>query len=680
EAELYCNKAVELFKTIGDESYLSSVYNNIGNVFTKSNLHEKALEYYNLSHELSIKSQDARNISLTALNIAEKNEQLGNYKIAAEYYRVYGDSTQAHYKRLVDTKFTEAEAKYQTEQKDKEIAQQELEIAQQKNNRNNWIIGSLLFIAIAIALFQWRINKQKRKKLLAESNYKNEQEINELRTKFLGNIAHEIRTPLTLISGNLDLALENYDQKDKAVQNIKTALSNSKKVVEDANEILELLKFEKNKTTIKLSPVNLNETLKRIFYAFNSLAEIKHLDLKYHSNISENYSTKLDIEKVEKILNNLISNAIKYSPANSKINFNAELIEEELVVKVTDYGQGIHFNETEKIFQRFYQSSQSNAVGGIGIGLSLAKEFSELLNGSLTVESELKKGSTFIFTLPVSRIDTIETSEQKDSKTEIISEEPQEEINLATTQKPKILIVEDNPEMCNYMVEILSQSYDCSTAFDGEEALVKIKENTYDLITSDIMMPKMDGFQLREKLNENAKYKYIPFILISAKTLEEDKVKGFNLGINDYIVKPFNKAELIARIKNLLINKKSREKWVLQQEDFNVDATSSEEKLLKKIEQTVIKNLSDENFKISDLAKNVGYSQRQLTRILKQYTGMSPVKFILEIRLQKAYQLLQNKTFYTLSEVRYDVGITSSPYFNKKFKERFGLNPSELLS
>lgn len=193
------------------------------------------------------------------------------------------------------------------------------------------------------------------------------------------------------------------------------------------------------------------------------------------------------------------------------------------------------------------------------------------------------------------------------------------------------------------------------------------------------MMPKMDGFQLREKLNEKEHLKNIPFILISAKTLEEDKIRGFKMGIDDYVVKPFSKNELLARVANLLTHKKQREKWHLQNQNLVTDTESSDTKLLKKIEQLVIENLSNEAYKIESLAQQVHYSQRQLTRILKQYTGMTPVQFILEIRLQKAYQLLQNKTHFTLSEVRYDVGISSSPYFNKKFKERFGIAPAEML-
>jgi len=627
------------------------------------------------------------------------------YHKKKEFEKAY--LTSVEMKNLMDSisifkateKFAEFDVKFKTAEKDKEIAIQQLEIAKQKSTRNKWIYSSLAFLLLGFTGFQWRNNKQKRDKLLAETNYKNEQEINELRTKFLGNIAHEIRTPLTLISGNLDLALENYDHKEKAVQNIKTALSNSKKVVEDANGILELLKFEKNKTTIKLNTVQLDQTLKRIFKSFASLAEMKQIKLVYQSNIEADITAKIDVEKVEKILNNLVSNAVKYSPSDSKIIFDAQLDnKQQLTVKVTDFGQGIHFNETEKIFERFYQSSESTAVGGIGIGLSLAKEFVEFLNGRLTVESELSKGSTFIFTLPIETA-VIESDSEKEIAPTIQKEVKQSEEPLSNKQtsaseeesstdssevtsssKPKILIVEDNPEMASYLEEILSKKYACEKAFDGQQALDKIKTNSYDLITSDIMMPKLDGFQLREKLNEDKDLKNIPFILISAKTLEEDKIKGFNLGIDDYIVKPFNKNELVARINNLLDNKYSREKWVLQNPEELEEIDSSQKQLLDKIKATVEKNISDEEFKIAELASSVGYSQRQLTRILKKYTGMSPVKFILEIRLQKAYFLLQNKAHFTLSEVRYDVGITSSSYFNKKFKERFGINPSELLS
>ncbi len=739
EANIYLKKVLTIYETtkITNPAVLAYYYMQKGDIYLKFNapyqitkatiekgiayndsIKNPQLKYFNLVNLAKLESKEKNysksneifntvlqgnfntglyNKSAIYQGLIENYSELKDYKnallISNKLFKLQ-DSISKNYS---SEKFAEFDAKFKTAEKDKEIAQQKLQLEQEKSKRNKLIFGSLGLLLLGFMGFQWNNNRQKRKKLLAETQLQKEQEVNELRTKFLGNIAHEIRTPLTLISGNLNLALENINQKEKAKQNIKTALINSKKVVEDANEILELLKFEKNKTTIKLNTVPLDQTLKRIFKSFASLAEMKQIKLVYQSNIEANVTAKIDVEKVEKILNNLVSNAVKYSPSDSKIIFDAQLDNtQQLTVKVTDFGQGIHFNETEKIFERFYQSSQSNAVGGIGIGLSLAKEFSELLNGSLTVESELGKGSTFIFTMPVetSVIESVseekvtptiqkdvKQSEKSLSNTSTSKEESSTDNNeITSSSKPKILIVEDNPEMASYLEEILSEKYDCEKAFDGQQALDKMNANSYDLITSDIMMPRLDGFQLREKLNENPKLKNIPFILISAKTLEEDIIKGFNLGIDDYVVKPFNKNELLARINNLLQNKFDRESWIQQHPEDVEEIDAAQKQLLDKIKAVVEENISDEEFKVTQLASVVGYSQRQLTRILKQHTGMSPVKFILEIRLQKAYWLLQNKVHFTLSEVRYDVGIPSSSYFNRKFKKRFGINPSELLT
>ncbi len=604
---------------------------------------------------------------------------MGNYKLASEYKDEIIRVKDSVFKIMESDKYFEYDVKYKTAEKDKAIALQQLIIAKQNNTRNLYIFSAIALLLLALGIFLWFSNKQKRKKIVIETKLQKEQEINDLRTKFLGNIAHEIRTPLTLVTGNLNLALENLENPKKAKKNINTALENSKKITADANEILELLKFENSTAQLKKETVLLDDTLKRIVFSFNSLVEIKQIVLNYKSEIPKNLFAEIDIEKTEKIINNLLSNAIKYSPSNTEINAESKIENGRLVVTVTDFGDGIHYDETEKIFERFYQSVRNTTVGGIGIGLSLSRELAEAMDGSLTVISEWKKGSTFTFTVPVTEVDakTVPSRKAINPETAPISEAPKK---TKPSQHSKILIVEDNPEMVNYLVEILSPMHQCEVAFDGEEALQKINSENFDLITSDIMMPKMDGFQLREALNQSETFKNIPFILLSAKTLEDDKIKGFKLGIDDYIVKPFNKNELIARINNLLANKRARQTYQIKNSELLSTTESSDQKLLKKVEEFIMENIDNEEFKIQELAESVGYSQRQFTRILKQYTGFTPVKFILEIRLQKAYQHLQNKTFFTLSEVRYHVGISSSAYFNKKFRERFGINPSELLS
>ncbi|MCB0457686.1 MAG: response regulator [Flavobacteriaceae bacterium] len=651
---------------------------NIGYLENKSGNYNEAIRYLNQSMQLVEKSNH-QSYFLLLNSLSESYEKKGDLATALAYRDSIITIKDSIFKTSSTKDFADFDARFKVAEKDKEIAQQQLEIARQKNTRNVWIFGSLALILVGIGIFQWRNNRQKRKKILIEAELAKEQEINEIRSKFLGNIAHEIRTPLTLISGNLNLALDHLKDPQKLKEHITTALQNSSKVTEDANEILALLKYEKDKTKIRLTPVLLNELLNRIVYSFSSLAQMKEIDLSFLNTIPESFKTEIDIEKLEKIINNLLSNAIKFSPSQSKISVAATLINSQLEVKVADQGEGIHYDEKEKIFERFYQSKNNSAVGGIGIGLSLSREFAKILGGHLGVTSKLGKGSAFTLQLPVTDYQGEVHAMGEKPKVKEKPVDTHDERVVKMKRKAKILITEDNPQMAKFLKDILASEYDCTLAFDGKEALELLQRECFDLITSDIMMPKMDGFELKKAVNEIPDYQYIPFILISAKTLEEDKLRGFALGIDDYIIKPFNKEELKARVKNLLHNYYTRNQWYIENKNLLSDTTSADKKLLKQVENTIIENLQNEDFTIKQLSESAYYSQRQLTRIIKQYTGMTPVQMLLEIRLQKAYQLLQHKTFFTLSEVRYDVGISSSSYFNKKFKERFGINPSELL-
>ena len=643
EAEVYCKNAIEIVKETGFYLSVRKIHKNLSDIYLASNQHLKALEEY----------KTYKHLNDSVLN-SEKHK-----------------------------KILELEAFYQTEQKDKEIAEQklklseqELELIQQTTLRNNTIYLSLIFLLIAITIYQWYIRQQKKKKQLAEQKLQKEQEINKLRTNFLENIAHEIRTPLTLINGHLALALEKTDGDNVVAKNIKAAINSSDKVLSNANEILELLKLEKGKLPIRNSEIQLESFLKRVFYSFESLAEIKKIDLEYISNLKENIAINSDENRLEKILNNFIANAIKFSPSNSKIIFNVISSNTNLTISVTDFGPGIAFDEQTKIFNRFYQAKTANNIGGVGVGLSLAKEFAESLDGSISVTSEPNKGATFILTLPVTIFNSTKTPLEEKSSLKTTFQP----VNINIKEKSKILIIEDNPEMSAYLSEILSVQFECDVAFNGIEGLQKIQTKKYSLIISDVMMPQMDGFELKQKINLITNYKNVPFIFITAKAQLSDRIVGYNLGVDDYITKPFVKEELLARVKMLLVNKKERENWIKENLDFIDNNDSVEEQLLTKLKTIILNNLSEENFKVTDLANEVAYSQRQLTRLLKKATGLSPVQFILEIRLQKAYFCLTEKKFSTLAEVRNYVGIPSSSHFNKKFIERFGIKPSEITT
>lgn len=544
-----------------------------------------------------------------------------------------------------------------------EVVTKNDEIASQIENRNLLILLFIVFALLAAILIQAIINRNKRRKLQIENDLAKEKELNHIRTKFLGNVSHEIRTPLTLVTGNIQLALEELEDPEKATRYLDSALHNSKKVIEDANEILQILKYEKGKQEVHYTATAVDKFFKRTFLSFDSTANDKGIMLEYNSSVPTSLWSNMDQNKTEKILNNLITNALKFSPSDTKIICNASLENNQIKVTIIDYGVGIHSEDQQKIFDRFYQSQHTKSVGGIGIGLALSKEFANLLQGSLTVESTVNKGSSFTLTLPL---------EEVESPIEVIL--PIKEVKKG--QKPRLLVVEDNIEMSKYLSEILGKDYEITQAFDGEDALKKIKEQDFDLITSDVMMPKVDGFELREEVNKLPNKKDIPYILITAKVLDRDKIKGYNLGINDYIVKPFNKNELLARVSNLIENSINKKAWKLETKE--IEEESFDQKLVYQIQTVVEDNMSNENFKIEDLAREIGYSQRQLSRLLNEYTGMSPVKFVLEIRLQRAYQLIQSKVYPTLSEVKYEIGISSTPYFNTKFKERFGVKPRDL--
>lgn len=679
EGEDYCSKAENLFKQIEGDEYLSSVYGNIGNVFLKSGDYTKAIDYHLKGYELSVKTQDLESIIDGARNLAYDHELKGDLTKANFYYKLYADSLDVYYQGLLDARFTEANAKYETAEKDKEIAENQLALKQK--SLTIVIVSSIGVVALVIVLliFQTYRNKQKQKKVKLEQELLKEKEFNQMRTTFLENIAHEIRTPITLINGYLELGLESIKPGSQNEKNIQTALDHSNKVLGNVNEILELLKFEKGKLPVRKKNVTIESFMRRVFYSFQSLAEIKQIDLQYQSNCFPDTVIFTDEGRLEKILNNFISNAIKYSPSNTAIYFKADLTENKLVIKVIDSGPGIDVSEKELIFKRFYQSKNGDSIGGVGIGLSLAKEFSESLGGSVNVESEKGKGSTFMVKLPVEIVKEVAQESEKETQ----EHKPSTALSLQTSieKKFKILIVEDNPEMSDFLTTILSPMFKCDTAFDGQEALQKVTNTRYDIIVSDVMMPNTDGFEFRKQLSRLEHYKSTPFVFITAKSLEEDKMYGLNLGVDDYITKPFSKDELIARLNNLLSNKKERELWIRDNLEFIGDNDgTAEEQLLQKVKQIIAENISDENFKVTKLAEDVGYSQRQLARLLKKYTGLSPVQFVLEVRLTRAYNAVMEKKFKTVSELRYHVGIPGAAYFNRKFQERFGSSPSEMMS
>jgi CheY-like chemotaxis protein len=333
------------------------------------------------------------------------------------------------------------------------------------------------------------------------------------------------------------------------------------------------------------------------------------------------------------------------------------------------------------IFTRFYQTKQNISTGGIGIGLALLAELVNKLNGLVRVESEINVGSIFYVNLPYElNKHTLHTNSLVKEFDLISIEKCSKEDVKKTTTYPKVLIVDDNLEMISYLKEIFLDTLECTFAFNGLEALEKVKEHTFDLIISDLRMPLLSGAEFKEALNEIDDQKDIPFIMITAVFYNKLENLKNTLNLNEYIEKPFSKDEILSRVQNMLERTLNRKKILnlepVTQDEVNFDSSSAD--LVEKIKECILSNLTNPEFNVTMLSKMCGYERKKLNKILKSKIGLSIVNIILEIRLLKAYEYIVKNRFPTLNEVMYAVGINSRSYFSKKFEERFGLKVGEL--
>ncbi len=544
--------------------------------------------------------------------------------------------------------------------------------------RKQYFMIGFLIVFVFASIFLIINEKRKKKQFQLEVSLESQKTILESKEKFLENMSHEIRTPITSIIGYLNLLSEENLVNEKRTKYTKTAIKSSNKMISSINNFLTLLRSDKlSLVQNERTSFNLNDfILERITYYIPDF-EIKKIKLYYKTNFNDKVAIIYDIESLKAIINNLISNAIKYSNSNTSVYFTFNITESNLIISVKDEGLGISEKDKEKIFERFYQTSNNKTIGGFGIGLSLINELVKRLEGTIDLESELNKGSLFKVSLPykLSDFNTNTSLVKNDFKlfTDFMS---QDKVFNSTENYPKVLIVDDNTQMISYLKDIFSGFLDCRFAFNGKEAITKVKDTDFDLIISDVRMPEMDGFQFKKELNEISEYREIPFILISSVSDKTSKKLQTELGINEYLEKPFTKNEIISRVQLSLERTLNRKKIVGEKNTTVFDSGSN--KLIEKIRKCIISNITNPALNGNMLAETCGYNQKRLNEILKFKLGLSLVNVILEVKLLKAYELIVKNKFPTIKEVMFSVGINSRPYFYKKFNERFGIKIGEL--
>ncbi len=524
-----------------------------------------------------------------------------------------------------------------------------------------------------------------------ELSYKQQQanylkELDTLKTNFFTNISHEFRTPLTLIIS----PIQELKKKFPTLESLWLIERNAQRLLSLINQLLDISKLEAKAMAVDLQAGDLAKFTQSLVTSFQSLAESRQIQFEIFQN-QTNANVYFDPDKFEKIIFNLLSNAFKFTPNGGNISLSVYYSEvfDEVKIIVKDNGIGMPDQQLEKIFDRFFQVDSPTPPNyeGTGIGLTLVNELVNLLQGSIHVTSQQNLGTTFSIILPLQPADKKAATILLDFQKEVpIVSPPVTDKTLVNNQPQKLpsgdvlLIVENNEDLRNYIREIFENDYQIIEAGDGIEGFEKATNAIPDIIISDLMMPRMDGFELCKHLKSSIKTSHIPIILLTGKTTLDNKLQGLGLGADDYLIKPFNAAELKIRVQNLVNIRENLKQYYLQTAAPTPSALetslSLEEVFIQKIKIILDKNLSDSAFGVEQLAAAANLSASQLLRKLKALTNLTTVEFIRVYRLEKAAILLKQKNA-TVSEVAYQTGFENLSYFTKVFQERYHVLPSE---
>jgi len=578
--------------------------------------------------------------------------------------------------------------------------------------KTNWAYISyfVLFVSLLYSARRYELNRQ-RHKHLAEIEHReaeNLKEVDKIKTRFFANISHEFRTPLTLIEGPLKQLLSG-EHKGSAHELYEMMLRNTRRLQRLVNQLLDLAKLESREMKLHVREDDIMQAVKSIAAAFESTAVRKKITFTVNTSTNSLIGW-FDNDALEKILNNLLSNAFKFTQEGGMISLAChsersldssvaslpqnDVIRDCVIISITDTGIGIPSDQLARIFDRFYQvdTSHTREYEGTGIGLSLVKELVELHRGTITVQSEVGIGTTFIIRMPISKEQYAEHEIISDPTTGYVDRIPRDEllqetefqvkrspVGFGNEALPSLLIIEDNADMRGYIRSHLEGEFSITEAINGEEGVTKAIELIPDIIISDVMMPKMDGFEVCKRLKSDHRTNHIPIILLTAKAGQEHKVEGLETGADEYLVKPFDAKELLVRLRNLLEQRKKMREH-LQRGLTSVPTTthlqSADDRFLKKVFGIIEQNFSNPDFDIQTLAEESAMSRMQLHRKIKALTGYAPGELLRNFRLQRAADMLKHRTG-NVSEIAYEVGYNNLSNFAVQFREKFGVNPSE---
>ncbi len=514
--------------------------------------------------------------------------------------------------------------------------------------------------------------------------------LDEAKSRFFANITHEFRTPLTLVTGPLEQIIEK-SPPSHLKKGLNGVLKNAKQLLGLINQLLDISKLEGNKMQIEYAHGNIMNYTSELVSQFRAMAQRKEIVLSIKT-LPDRWETHFDTDKWQKIINNLLSNALKFTPQGGTVSLLLEQVFEnkrefiQLIVK--DNGIGIPGENLNHVFDRFYQAdaSSTRAQKGTGIGLALVKELVALQKGSITAESAPGKGTTFIIKLPVLIPETGEEQiplSSPDTETLPVLEETapngEDSLLIPESGKLQLLIIEDNTEMRAYIRSCMDEStYQIAEAPDGAEGIVIAQETVPDLIISDVMMPKKDGFEVTKAIRNHVATSHIPLILLTAKASLESRLKGLQRGADAYLTKPFSPQELALRIQKLIeLRQLLQQRYQGQQPtEDNTASFKKEDRFIADLNTYINNNITEPELDIDAISRYFSLSQRQFYRKLKALKNNSPANYIRTLRLDKAVQLIKEQQL-NISEIAYETGFSSPSHFSRTFKKVYGKAPSE---
>ena len=548
----------------------------------------------------------------------------------------------------------------------------------QYNHQKMYIVlfSIILLLLIGIMVYIYRTILMKRRI---------EEEANKAKLQFFTNISHELRTPLTLIADPVNYIIHDDNLNSQQRSMLQIVQRNVLVLTQLVSEILDFRKVQNGKMELRLSDFNLAESMKQWIMLFSASAQKKHITISMDA--PDTIMLRADQDKIERICYNLLSNALKYTSEGGEISLMAKEEDGRVMISVADNGCGISSDELPYIFDRFYQAK--NAGRGTGIGLAIVKAFTELHHGEVSATSIEGKGSTFTIHIPVRQKGEV-TNQPTEKIEQLVEPSSAEEVpNQARhideliqpyqTDKPEVLIIDDNIDIRTYLRSVLSEKYHVSEAADGKVGLELARKIVPDIVLSDIMMPVMDGLAFCQQLKTDKAISHIPVILLTARSLDEQRAEGYEHGADAYLSKPFSLRLLLSRIDNLIESrKKLNQTWSKGVEDDEIGNISNEidKSFLKQLRKIIQENLANSDLSVEQIGDEIGLSRVQLYRKVKALTGYSPVEILRKARLTRARHLLQT-TERTVSEVAYAVGFSTPSYFSKCYKDEFGENPKK---